>query len=179
MERELLLLGLLNYQDMHGYQIIESIKLHFENNIQLTMPTAYRLLEKMEEKGWVTSHDEQVGNRPIRKVYAITAAGQKELDRMVDASLAHYQPQLSTNLVALSFLDRLPAPHALELLQQQRAEVQRLYKQAQNQLQQFQQETGEGFSTHTLSAENQLLHLEVEIDWLEQLMQKLQEHQPV
>ncbi|MGD8597706.1 MAG: helix-turn-helix transcriptional regulator, partial [Anaerolineae bacterium] len=76
MERELLLLGLLRSQDMHGYQLHEAIDSHLGMGVQLTKPTAYRLLSNMADDGWVTFREEQEGNRPPRRVYAITPKGE-------------------------------------------------------------------------------------------------------
>ena len=50
MERELLLLGLLRSQDMHGYQLHEAIDSHLGMVVQLTKPTAYGLLSNMAGK---------------------------------------------------------------------------------------------------------------------------------
>ena len=92
MERELLLLGLLRSQEMHGYQLHEAIDSHLGMGVQLTKPTAYRLLSNMAEDGWVTYREEQEGNRPPRRVYAITAQGEVAFQRLLRENLANYQP---------------------------------------------------------------------------------------
>ena len=61
MERKILLLGLLRQHEMHGYQLNELIDAHIGTSLQFTKPTAYRLLQKMTEYGWITFQDIQEG----------------------------------------------------------------------------------------------------------------------
>jgi hypothetical protein len=41
-------------------------------SVHLAKPTAYRLLNQMEEDGWVMFYEEQESNRPTRRVFFIT-----------------------------------------------------------------------------------------------------------
>lgn len=45
------------------------------------MPQIYRTLNQMEEKGWLTANIVHQDNKPNRKVYTVTDAGRKELQR--------------------------------------------------------------------------------------------------
>ena len=69
MDRQLLLLGLLRREEMHGYQINEFIeeKMHF--CIDLKKPTAYYILDKLAQQKYVAVEREQAGNRPPRRSY--------------------------------------------------------------------------------------------------------------
>ncbi len=78
MERELLLLGLLRGQEMHGYQLNEIIS-RVNRYIELKKATVYFLLDKMDNSGWIKRTDEQEGNRPPRRVYHLTAEGEDPL----------------------------------------------------------------------------------------------------
>ena len=73
-ERKLLLLGLLRQVDMHGYML--NAHLGTATPISLKKPTAYNLLERMEQDGWVTHRDEPTGDRP-RRVYSVTGQGEQ------------------------------------------------------------------------------------------------------
>jgi DNA-binding PadR family transcriptional regulator len=128
----------------------------------------------MEEKGWVTSHEEQAGNRPTRKVFSITETGMTELDRMIRSSLGQYVLPVSSNLIALSFMSRLPADETLILLKQQRDEIQKLYEQTKSFLQEYEKETGESFDSHALILHNQFAHLETELIWIDRVIEKQQ-----
>jgi DNA-binding PadR family transcriptional regulator len=49
MERKLLLLGMLRFNRLYGYQINEMIDVHLGTSIKLTKPTAYRFLNQMTD----------------------------------------------------------------------------------------------------------------------------------
>lgn len=73
------ILGLLNYGDMTGYEIMGVFRdsLRFFWTAQTSQ--IYRELQGMEKKGWVTqTHVPQKG-KPDKNVYSITEKGKKEL----------------------------------------------------------------------------------------------------
>ena len=53
MEKKLLLLGTLRIHEMHGYQLNELLAQSVGMPIKLTRPNAYKLLNKMEQDGWI------------------------------------------------------------------------------------------------------------------------------
>jgi len=75
------LLGFLNYACMSGYEL----KQHFDQSIQhfwnANLSQIYPTLGQMEEEGLLTMEVEYQENRPNRKIYHITDAGCKELQR--------------------------------------------------------------------------------------------------
>jgi DNA-binding PadR family transcriptional regulator len=109
MERKLLLLGLLRSQEMSGYQLNELIDSHMRASVRLKKPTAYRLLSKMADDGWITYTEERQGNRPLRRVYAITPKGEAAFQQLLRDSLADYSPAEFRSAISLAFLDALPA----------------------------------------------------------------------
>lgn len=117
-ERKLLLLGLLRNQDMHGYLL----NAHLDGTVPLSLkkPTAYNLLERMEEDGWVSHRDEPTGDRP-RRVYSITQDGDAAFLELLRQQLGELTPTEVPGLVSLSFLDCLPASEATELVKRRRA----------------------------------------------------------
>ena len=74
----LLLLKLLSEKDMYGYEMIEELKKRSENIFALKAGTLYPLLHGMEEKGYLTSYEEEALGK-VRKYYSITGAGRREL----------------------------------------------------------------------------------------------------
>ena len=169
MERELLLLGLLRSQEMHGYQLHEAIDSHLGMGVQLTKPTAYRLLNNMAEDGWVTHREEQKGNRPRRRVYAITAQGEVAFQQLLRENLADYQPMEFTCQIGLAFLDELSAKEALPLLYRRRAGMEELL------------ESTRGHCEHPgslqLMLEHQVHLLAAELEWLNSVMARMQRTQ--
>jgi len=166
MERELLLLGLLRSQNMHGYQLHEAIDSHLGVGVQLAKPTAYRLLSSMAEDGWVTSREEQEGNRPPRRVYAITPQGEIAFQRLLRENLANYQPSDFTCHIGLAFLDELSAEEALPLLQRRRA--------AMEELSDATRAHGEHPGSLQLILERQVHLLAAELDWLDTVIARLE-----
>ena len=165
MERELLLLGLLRSQDMHGYQLHEAIDSHLGMGVQLTKPTAYRLLSNMADDGWVTFREEQEGNRPPRRVYAITPQGEGAFQQLLRENLANYQPSDFTCHIGLAFLDELSAEEALPLLHSRRAGMEELLESAQAH--------GEHPGSLQLMLEHQVHQLAAELDWLDTVIARI------
>ena len=165
MERELLLLGLLRSQDMHGYQLHEAVDSHLGMGVQLTKPTAYRLLSNMAEDGWVTSQEEQEGNRPPRRVYAITPQGEVAFQRLLRENLAKYQPSDFTCHIGLAFLDELSAEEALPLLHRRRAAMEALLDSTRAH--------GEHPGSLQLVLERQVHLLAAELAWLDMVIARL------
>ncbi|MFG1691786.1 PadR family transcriptional regulator [Gemmatimonadota bacterium] len=122
-ERELLLLGLLRKREMHGYQLSEFMESHLALFFDLKKATAYNLLGKMEEQGWVSSHEEQEGKRPPRRVFAITPEGEGLFHELLRASLPEYRPAAYPGNVPILFMDALPTNELKDLLDQRREAI--------------------------------------------------------
>lgn len=123
MEKKLLLLSLLRDHEMHGYQLSEMLGPRVGIPINLTKSNAYKLLNIMEQDGWVTHHEEQEGNRPPRRVYTITDDGETAFQQMLRDSLAGYVSPEFPSAVAFNFLGLLPTDEAVTLLQRRRERV--------------------------------------------------------
>jgi DNA-binding PadR family transcriptional regulator len=162
MERKLLLLGLLRGHEMHGYQLNEFIDSHLEAIVHLKKPTAYRLLARMADDGWVTYREEREGNRPPRRVFAITPEGEAAFQRLLRQCLADYQPIDFRRNIGLLFLHAVPSDEAVELLQNRRASVAGVLKRAR-----AHQGHDEGSA---LMLSHQTRHLATELEWLDQVI---------
>ncbi|MBX3085425.1 MAG: PadR family transcriptional regulator [Anaerolineae bacterium] len=124
MERELLLLGLLRRQDMHGYQLNEFIERDLTMCTDLKKSTAYFLLDKLVKDELVSFQQTQEGARPPRRVYHLTEKGEAEFQRLLRENLSVYDPVRFPNDIGLLFADALPADELLRLLQDQRESLQ-------------------------------------------------------
>ena len=165
MERELLLLGLLRQSGMHGYKIIECIERDLAMCTDLKKPTAYFLLDKMAQSGWIQWTESREGKRPQRRIYEITAVGEVEFQKLLRESLAKYEPHKFTDDIALAFADGLPHAEILELLGQ-RQEALRLVVEAMRLTPAYR-----GFVQ--LVIDHQLVHLESELHWMDELMRRV------
>lgn len=122
-ERALLLLGILRGQSQHGYQINELIERDLAHVTDMKKPTAYALLDRLEQSGSISVHTEREGARPPRKVYAITPAGEARFLELLRANLAEADRVTSAGDVGLMFLDALPRAEGLALLRQRLTQV--------------------------------------------------------
>jgi len=116
MEKKLLLLGILRGHDMHGYQMNEMLAQDAGVGMTLKKANAYKLLNKMAADGWITYREEQEGNRPPRRVYAIAPIGEAAFQRLLRESLAAYAAPQMPSVIAYNYLDELPVEEALALL---------------------------------------------------------------
>lgn len=120
MEEQLLILGLLRSHEMHGYQLHEALADREITAVPLSKANAYKLLRKLETEGFVAGSPEQAGNRPPRRVYRITPAGEAAFQTMLRSLLAEYAAPEFPSLVALNFLNELSPAECITLLHRRR-----------------------------------------------------------
>lgn len=167
MEKKLLLLGTLRSHEMHGYQLNEMLRQSVGLPIKLTKPNAYKLLNKMEQDGWITYREEREGNRPPRRVYKITEEGEIVFQEILRDSLAAYSIPEFPSTVGFNFLDLLPRDEAMILLQQRRGKVISLY----DEMNEIPVEIREAH----LSVEYLYRFYQTEIAWLDEVIGRLGE----
>ncbi len=165
MERELLLLGLLRRQDMHGYELYDFIESYMQACTDIKKSTAYYLLDKLAKNGFVDETKEQSGNRPVRTVYKITPNGEQHFQALLRENLKSHTPTQFTDIVGLAFLDAIPNEEAIPLLKQrQQYLVDELTKAEAAPLH-------PGSFQYIIS--HQIAHLSAEISWLESVIAAL------
>ena len=74
----MLVLRLLEEGDLYGYQMIERLRERSNYVFELKAGTLYPLLHGMEEKGFLTSYEQEEGGK-VRKYYHLTRHGKKPL----------------------------------------------------------------------------------------------------
>jgi DNA-binding PadR family transcriptional regulator len=132
-ERALLLLGILMMQSQHGYQINEFIERNLCNVTDMKKPTAYATLDRLSRAGYIETQVEQVGNRPPRRVYAITPSGEQHFHELLRQNLGQADKLILAGGIGLMFLDHLPPAERLDYLRQRLADLDQqvaLYSQA-------------------------------------------------
>lgn len=99
-------LGFLNYRPLSGYDL----KKMFDGSVRhfwyADQSQIYRTLAKLAERGWVEMEVVEQSERPDRKVYHITAAGQTELREWLAGPFPMQQPH-SGPLVQVFFSGQL------------------------------------------------------------------------
>jgi DNA-binding PadR family transcriptional regulator len=122
-ERALLLLGVLMMQSQHGYQINDFIDRTLCRVARLKKPTAYALLDRLATAGFITVHAEQAGNRPPRKVYAITPAGRELFHQLLRENLTAVDEPTSAGDIGLILINHLDRAVALACLRRRLARL--------------------------------------------------------
>jgi DNA-binding PadR family transcriptional regulator len=80
-------LGCLDQAPSHGYDLLR----HFNEGgdlagvVRFEQPTLYATLKELAGRGLIAGHEEREGLRPPRTVYALTPAGNDQLDRWLEA----------------------------------------------------------------------------------------------
>lgn len=118
------LLGILSYRPMTGYDVksfMERSTAHFWYAKQSQI---YATLKTLEEKGLLRSVVEPQADRPDRRIYHITDAGQAALQRWLAQPLTDLEPTKDTLLLKLFFSARLDKEAILAQLRIQQAQVQ-------------------------------------------------------
>lgn len=118
MDRELLLLGILRREAMHGYRLVEIVETELRTCTDLKKPTAYFLLGKLARLGLVTRTRTREGKRPPKWVYRLTPKGEETFQSLLRENLAAFAPPKYPGSVGLAFLHALAPEEAHQLLAQ-------------------------------------------------------------
>ena len=106
---------LLHCKESHGYDLLDGLKAFgFEQN-PVDSSTVYRILRDLEESGFVTSHWDTDSAGPARRLYRITAEGDRflawwvgdlrETDRVLHYFLDTYDTHMEKHEQALGASD--------------------------------------------------------------------------
>jgi DNA-binding PadR family transcriptional regulator len=170
MEKKLLILGVLLSHEMHGYQLNEMLKQNPSTPIALKKSNTYRLLNKMEQDGWVTHSEEQEGNRPQRQVYTVTETGETAFYDLLRENLAAPPSPEFPGVVGLDFLYMLPTEETIPLLKQRLQAVTVQFEELDSLDTDIRRTHLAMAYLHTYYAR--------EMQWLDELIQRLQSENP-
>lgn len=166
MEKKLLLLGLLQSREMHGYKINELLEHSCAIPIKITKANAYKLLADMEKQGWVTHKNEREGNRPPRRVYSVTNSGKEAFLNLLRENLISMPKPEFTGLVGLDLASFLPHSETATLL----AKKLKLLKELFVELDAIPENVR---NTHP-SIEYMHRYYSAEIEWIAEIIRRLQ-----
>ncbi len=164
-ERHLLLLGLIKAQARHGYELTDFIERNLCRVTDMKKATAYFLLDRLASTGLVSVRQEQEGNRPPRRVFSITAAGEAAFGRLLVETLGRAEAMASPVDIALMFCQHLPPGPTLDALEQRLAGV-------RARLAETQQARASHLAVESvrLALEHIAVHLQAEEAWLAGLL---------
>jgi len=161
----LTLLGLLEREPSHGYDLKRDYDAFFGRGKPLPYGQVYATLGRLARDGKAVAGQAEHGEGPDRKRYEITAAGAQEVERWLSTA-AEPEPHLQSVLfakVVLSLMLNRPADRYLDL--QRAAHLQRM-----RELTDLKQR---GTMIDTLLADHGLYHLEADLRWIDHAAARL------
>ena len=159
------LLGFLNRQPTHGYEIhrrlseAEGLGLVW----RVKQNQLYALLSKLERQGFVTTQLEPQENRPPRKVFHLTQAGQDAFLKWVQSPVKHGRKLRLDFLAKLYFAQREGQPVAQTLIERQQAACQHWLQEERNQAVELRQSRPFDWLVHQF----RVGQLEAMLNWLD------------
>jgi len=155
----LTLLGLLEREPSHGYDLKRDYDTLFGRGKPLSFGQVYATLSRLARDGKVVISDVEPGAGPDRKRYIITDAGASEVDTWLTEPVAP-EPHLQTVLFAKVTLALLLGRPAETYLDTQRA----AHLQRMRELTEIKRTGG---LVDALLADHGLFHLEADLRWIE------------
>jgi DNA-binding PadR family transcriptional regulator len=161
----LTLLGLLDREPSHGYDLKRDYDTYFGRGKPLSYGQVYATLSRLARDGMAIAGASEPGEGPDRKRYIITEAGAQEVEHWLSEPAAP-EPHLQTVLfakVVLALMLELPADRYLNA--QRAAHLQRM-----RELTQLKQEAS---MVDLLLADHGLYHLEADLRWIDHTAARL------
>lgn len=159
------LLGLLEREPSHGYELKRSYDSLFGREKQLQFGQIYSTLGRLSRDGMVVAGDPQRGGGPDRKRYEITPKGHEDLSAWLstpEPPMPHLQTVLFVKVVLALMLDR----NADAFLDAQRAS--HLEK-----MRELTRVKREGTLAEALLSDYSMFHLEADLRWIEMTAARL------
>jgi DNA-binding PadR family transcriptional regulator len=155
----LTLLGLLEREPSHGYDLKRDYDTFFGRGKPLPFGQVYATLARLARDGKVLASDAEPGGGPDRKRYVITEQGATEVETWLTEPVEpepHLQTVLFAKVVLSLMLDR-PAEHYLDT--QRAAHLQRMRELTELKR--------TGSQIDALLADHGLFHLEADLRWID------------
>lgn len=155
----LTLLGLLEREPSHGYELKRDYDAYFGRGRPLPFGQVYATLGRLARDGKVEAADSQPGAGPDRKRYAITELGVRDVEAWL-AEPVEAEPHLQTVLFAKVVLSLMLGRPAERYLDSQRA----AHLQRMRELTEVRRT---GNLVDALLADHGLFHLEADLRWID------------
>jgi DNA-binding PadR family transcriptional regulator len=155
----LTLLGLLEREPSHGYELKRDYDAYFGREKPLPFGQVYATLSRLARDGKVSGGDAEPGAGPDRKRYAITALGASEFDAWL-AQPIEPEPHLQTVLFSKVVLALMLGRPAEQYLDAQRA----AHLQRMRELTEIRRTGG---VVDAVLADHGLFHLEADLHWID------------
>jgi DNA-binding PadR family transcriptional regulator len=153
------LLGLLDREPSHGYDLKRDYDAYFGRGRPLPFGQVYATLARLARDGMAVAGESEPGAGPDRKRYTITEVGKSEVEGWLMAPIPA-EPHLQTDLFVKVVLSLMLGRPAEEYLDAQRAAHLRRMRELTELKQQ-------GSLVDALLADHGLFHLEADMRWID------------
>jgi DNA-binding PadR family transcriptional regulator len=174
MSTRLVILGLLRNRPLYGYEIKQIIEEHMGDWTSIAFGSIYFALGKLAEEGFIEKvATQQEGKRPSRSVYQITDDGQAEFMRLLREVWSGIERQYYTLDVGLFFLEALPTDEVKGYLRARVAHLEAILEYlAAHQEEQLAHEQVPHLAVAIF--DHSRVHFQAELDWTQDLLEKLE-----
>lgn len=139
---ELVVMGFLLDEPMHGYQINQLVKVHrMDSWAKISPPMIYKTLACLEEQEMVNSRREREGLMPERRVYSLTSKGRERLARLVEKSLLDKNITYDLSNLGYFFIFALGKEKALDCLKQKKVLLEKTIRSLRKRMEDFRGKT--------------------------------------
>lgn len=167
------ILGLLSQRSRYGYELLQAFKALAGGRETWNLKPAqvYTTLLRLKESGLITEDESAVGETPEKRRYAITPAGQEELQRWFESPV-RAEPQRDEFFLKLMLALATDQADPRRLIYTQRASLfQELHRLAALRM------TLDPSTSlaHILLLDQAVMHLEADLRWLDMIEARLDE----
>ncbi len=99
---EYVLLGFLNQQPAHGYDLHERMEAELGQIWHISLSQTYNILNRLEAQGYITGALQEQEKLPARKRFRLTAAGRRRFEDWLSTAT-----EPSTRAIRVEFITRL------------------------------------------------------------------------
>ncbi len=173
MSTKLVILGLLQDRDLHGYEIKSIVEEHMGDWTSIAFGSIYFALGKLSDQGFVREIEvARSGNRPSRTIYGITDAGRGEFQKLLEQLWRSPERTYFAFDIALFFLSDLASGRAAQLLEERIHTTESALKHLEEHMREHLAdervpETAKAIFEHSLT------HLRAEAGWLTELREMI------
>ena len=172
----ILVLGLLLERPMHPYEMVQTTVARREDRLaKFRAGTLYHAVDRLSENGLIEVHEvRREGNRPERTVYAITGPGREALTENLERILETRPEEYPELYLALSEAHGLPRDRVVELLERRVATMRADLADVEAAVTEFRAHGKP--EMFFLDGGCRIATLTAQIDWLDDLVDRLRTH---
>jgi DNA-binding PadR family transcriptional regulator len=171
---ELVILGLVAEEPKYGYQIEQDIiQRGMREWTEIGFSSIYYILNKLEDRGLLSSEKHTGGDRPARKIYTLTDSGRLEYRRTVRMRLTTPRPRTDDFDLGLANLLALERPELLQALSSHQTMLKEKLEQVRIK---YELDGGDRLNLPAYELFNHSMAiLKAELDWINDAIERLSE----